>query len=75
VRWLLENALVDEINLLRAPVIVGQGTRLFAETGPDIALDLVDTRTAPNGVTMQVFRPSGRPEYATSTAEASWRQS
>jgi dihydrofolate reductase len=75
VRWLLENALVDEINLLTFPVIIGQGTRLFADTGPDVALDLVDTRTTPNGVTIQVFRPSGRPEYATSTANASWRQS
>lgn len=75
VRWLLENELVDEINLLTFPVIIGQGTRLFAGTGPDVALDLVDTRTTPNGVTIQVFRPSGRPEYATSTAKASWRQS
>jgi dihydrofolate reductase len=75
VRWLLENELVDEINLLTYPVIIGQGTRLFADTGPDVALDLVDTRTTPNGVTIQVFRPSGRPEYATSTATASWRQS
>ena len=75
VRWLLENELVDEINLLTFPVIIGQGTRLFADTGPDVALDLVDTRTTPNGVTIQVFRPSGRPEYATSTAKASWRQS
>jgi len=75
VRWLLENELVDEINLLTFPVIIGQGTRLFADTGPDVALDLVDTRTTPNGVTIQVFRPSGRPDYATSTANASWRQS
>jgi dihydrofolate reductase len=75
VRWLLENELVDEINLLTYPVIIGQGTRLFADTGPDVALDLVDTRTTPNGVTIQVFRPSGRPEYETSTAQASWRQS
>jgi dihydrofolate reductase len=75
VRWLLENELVDEINLLTYPVIIGQGTRLFADTGPDVALDLVDTRTTPNGVTIQVFRPSGRPEYATSTEKASWRQS
>jgi dihydrofolate reductase len=75
VRWLLENELVDEINLLTYPVIIGQGTRLFPDTGPDVALDLVDTRTTPSGVTIQVFRPSGRPEYATSTAEASWRQS
>jgi dihydrofolate reductase len=74
VRWLLENELVDEINLLTFPVIIGQGTRLFPDTGPDVALDMVDTRTTPNGVTIQVFRPSGRPEYATSTAKASWRQ-
>ena len=33
VRWLLENELVDEINLLTFPVIIGQGTRLFADTG------------------------------------------
>ena len=47
VRWLLENALVDELNLLTYPVIVGEGTRLFADTAPDVALDLVDTRTTP----------------------------
>jgi dihydrofolate reductase len=75
VRWLLENKLVDEINLLTYPVIIGQGTRLFADTGQDIALYLVDTRSAPNGVTIQAFRLSGRPEYAKSTAKASWRQS
>ncbi len=42
IRWLLDNDLVDEINLLTCPVVVGQGTRLFPDTGPDIALDLVD---------------------------------
>ena len=35
IRWLLANDLVDEINLFLAPVIVGQGTRLFPESGPD----------------------------------------
>ncbi|HYY64792.1 MAG TPA: dihydrofolate reductase family protein [Gaiellaceae bacterium] len=64
-RWLLEKDLVDEMNLLIVPVVVGQGTRLFPDTGPDIALDLVDSRAAPKGVTIQVYRPSGRPQYAT----------
>jgi dihydrofolate reductase len=64
-RWLLENELVDEINLLICPVVVGQGTRLFPDTGRDIALDLVDSQAFPKGITIQVYRPAGRPEYAT----------
>jgi dihydrofolate reductase len=64
-RWLLENELVDEINLLIVPVVVGQGTRLFPDAGPDIALDLVDSRAFPKGITIQVYRPTGRPQYAT----------
>jgi dihydrofolate reductase len=43
-RWLLANDLVDEMNLLVCPVIVGQGMRLFPAAGPDIALDLVESR-------------------------------
>ncbi len=64
-RWLLENDLVDEMNLLIVPVVVGQGTRLFPDAGPDIALDLVDSRAFPKGTTLQVYRPAGRPQYAT----------
>jgi len=64
-RWLLENDLVDEMNLLIVPVVVGQGTRLFPATGPDIALDLVESRADSKGVTIQVYRPAGRPKYAT----------
>jgi dihydrofolate reductase len=67
VRWLLDNQLVDEITLLVCPVVVGQGTRLFPDAGPDIALDLVESRSTPKGVTIQVYRPTGRPQYATAT--------
>ena len=63
VRWLLENELVDEVHLLVVPVILGQGARLFADAGPDIALDLLDSRTDSKGVTIQVYRPNGRPQY------------
>jgi dihydrofolate reductase len=69
VRWLFDNQLVDEIVLLTYPVIIGQGTRLFPDTGPDAALDLVDSRSTPNGVTMQVYRPTGRPQYETATPD------
>ncbi len=64
VRWLFDNHLVDEIILLTYPVVVGQGTRLFPATGPDTALDLVDSRATAGGVAIQVYRPSGRPRYA-----------
>ena len=66
-RWLLEDDLVDEINLLVCPVVVGQGTRLFPATGPDAALDLVESRSTPKGITIQVYRPTGRPQYETAT--------
>jgi dihydrofolate reductase len=64
IRWLLANDLVDEMTLLIVPVVVGQGTRLFPADGPDRALDLVGSRTFPKGITSQVYRPAGRPQYA-----------
>ena len=64
-RWLLANDLVDEMNLLTVPIVVGQGARLFPDNGPDIALDLIKSQTFPKGITLQVYRPAGRPEYAT----------
>ena len=69
VRWLLDNDLVDEMTLLVCPVVVGQGTRLFPDTGPDVALDLVESRATPRGVTIQVYRPTGRPQYETATPD------
>ncbi|GHA00102.1 dihydrofolate reductase family protein [Streptomyces echinoruber] len=67
VRRLLGDRLVDEIILLVYPVVVGQGTRLFPAAGPDTALELVDSRSTPKGVSIQVYRPTGRPQYATAT--------
>jgi dihydrofolate reductase len=68
-RWLLENHLVDEMNLFTFPVVVGQGTRLFPDAGPDAALELVESRSTPSGVIIQVYRLGGRPRYATATAD------
>jgi dihydrofolate reductase len=69
IRWLLEQDLVDELCLLVVPVVLGQGTRLFADAGPDIALDVVESRADSKGVAIQVFRPAGRPRYAPATAD------
>ncbi|MFG2029906.1 dihydrofolate reductase family protein [Streptomyces sp. NPDC048825] len=69
VRRLLDNHLVDELILLTYPVVVGQGTRLFPATGPDTALELVDSQSTPKGVTIHVYRPTGRPQYASATSD------
>ena len=67
VRWLLERDLVDEITLFTFPVVVGQGTRLFPANGRDAALEMVGSRATSSGVTIQVYRPAGRPRYSTAT--------
>jgi dihydrofolate reductase len=69
VRWLWDNHLVDEIILLTYPVVIGQGARLFPATGPDAALELVESRSTPQGITLQVYRPTGRPQYVTATPD------
>src|SRR6266513_2287897 len=69
IRWLLEHDLVDEINLLIVPVVLGQGTRLFPDAGPDIALDLVDSRADSKGVKIQDYRPTAGPRSAPATAD------
>jgi dihydrofolate reductase len=64
VRWLLENELVDEMTLIVCPLVLGQGTRLFADAGPDMVFDVAESRSTPRGVNIQVYRPTGRPRYA-----------
>ena len=67
-RWLLANQLVDEITLLVYPVVIGQGARLFPDNGPDAAVDLVESRSTSSGITIQVYRLTGRrPEYVPAT--------
>ena len=63
IRSLLGAQLVDEIVLFIYPLVLGQGTRLFPEAGRDTALELVESRTTGGGLTIQVYRPAGRPRY------------
>jgi dihydrofolate reductase len=64
VQWLLAHDLVDRMELVVHPVVVGQGTRLFPQEGPDLRLELVSSTTTSGGVTIQTYRPAGRPAYA-----------
>ena len=40
--------------------VVGRGTRLFPHTGRDMALDLVGSQGTLSGVTIHVYRTTGR---------------
>lgn len=65
VRWLLAQGLVDQLELMTLPVVIGQGTRLFPESGPDAALDLLSSRATSSGIVISAYRPTPRkPEYA-----------
>jgi hypothetical protein len=45
------------------PVIVGQGRRLFPEEGVATGLALAGSQATPSGVSIQVYRPIGRPAF------------
>jgi dihydrofolate reductase len=49
VQWLLEKDLIDEMELITVPVVLGQGARLFADSGRDVAMNLIDSRSALEG--------------------------
>ena len=63
VQFLLANDLVDRLNLLVFPVIVGDGRRLFPDSGIATGLAMDKSRTTPSGVAISVYRPNGRPEF------------
>ena len=62
-RFLLEHDLVDRLNLIVFPVIVGAGRRLFPDEGVATGLALDESRTTPSGVSISVYRTTGRPEF------------
>jgi dihydrofolate reductase len=69
IRFLLDNELVDGMNVLVFPVVVGKGKRLFPDGGIDIRMVLEESRTTPSGVTISAYRPAGRPEYGTASVQ------
>jgi dihydrofolate reductase len=52
--------LVDEHRLWIVPMVLGQGKRLFENGLPPSRLKLVETRSTPNGVLINTYRPKGR---------------
>jgi dihydrofolate reductase len=60
---LLQHDLVDELNLLVYPVVLGAGKRLFGSGAAPAAFELVNSRTTSRGVMIGIYRRAGRPTY------------
>ncbi|WP_405450715.1 dihydrofolate reductase family protein [Streptomyces erythrochromogenes] len=64
-QWLLARDLVDEINLLVFPVVLGAGRRLFPTGGLPTAYGLESSRTTSSGMAVHTYRPTGRASFGT----------
>ena len=51
--------LVDEYRMWVAPVVLGEGKRLFENGAPPRRLSLVATQSTPSGVLLNTYRPAG----------------
>ena len=58
VRWLLENNLLDELQVLLHPVVVGKGQTLFEGELATHGLELVESKALSTGVVQLVYRPA-----------------
>jgi dihydrofolate reductase len=60
-RALIQEGLVDELNLMIEPVVLGGGKRIFTDDGVGRAFTLVDSQVASTGVLVCTYHPTGRP--------------
>jgi dihydrofolate reductase len=58
-RTLLAEELVDELRLVRMPVLLGGGKTIFPADGAQRRLELVSTTTSEAGVLVSTYRPIG----------------
>jgi dihydrofolate reductase len=54
---LLRMGLLDELDLLVFPVVVGQGRRLFHDEGDGVALEVLRSETFDNGIIHVTYGP------------------
>ena len=60
VQTLIANDLVDQLNLMVFPVILGSGKRLFGETSPPKTLQLAESKTVGDGVAIMIYKPADK---------------
>jgi dihydrofolate reductase len=57
VRSLMGANVIDEFVLLIHPLVLGTGTRLFADAGASVKLAIESSTTTPNGVVIATYHP------------------
>jgi len=57
---LLRHGLLDRLDLMIAPVVLGNGKRLFGDGTPPGAWRLVEHRLSRNGIMMATYEPAGQ---------------
>jgi dihydrofolate reductase len=63
VQSLLAYELIDELNLVQFPLVLGRGKRLFAQGTLPTAFELTQSSATSKGVLISTLRFSGRPAY------------
>ena len=63
IQTLLQHELIDELNLLTFPVVLGSGKRLFGDGTVPSRFELARTQVTGTGALISVFRRAGRPGY------------
>lgn len=63
IQTLLDEDLVDELQLITYPVVLGKGRRLFESGLKPSAWDRVECSPMPKGAVACVYRFAGRPEF------------
>jgi dihydrofolate reductase len=58
VHTLIENDLVDQINLMVFPLVLGTGKRVFGETSDMKRMRLTESKTVGDGVAILVYQPA-----------------
>jgi dihydrofolate reductase len=56
-RTLLRNGLVDQLDLMVCPVVLGTGKRLFGDGGPVVELELTGHTSLDSGIAVLSYRP------------------
>jgi dihydrofolate reductase len=61
---LLAADLVDEVRLVIAPTVLGEGRHLFPDRGPALGMRVTDHTTTPGGLTILVLEATGPAAFA-----------